>query len=315
MAIRNFEKVWHNGKFIPWNEATIHVASHVVSYGSCLFEGIRCYDTPQGPCIFRLKEHTDRLVNSCKIYRMELNFTRDQLAQAMVELVLANGIRHCYIRLVIFRGFGEAGVNPLGNPIEIYLLAWEWGKYLGEEALRQGVDVCVSSWQRIAPNTLPAMAKSAANYMNSQLVKMEALTNGYTEGISLDASGHISEGSGENLFLVRDGKIFTPALSSSILPGITRDSVITLAQELGYTVIEQAIAREMLYIADEVFFTGTAAEITPLRSIDRITVGAGKRGPVAKHLQEEFFAILTGAKPDRHNWLTPVNAPVGAAVR
>jgi len=313
MAIRNFEKVWHNGKFIPWNEATIHVASHVVSYGSCLFEGIRCYDTPQGPCIFRLKEHTDRLVNSCKIYRMELNFTRDQLAQAMVELVLANGIRHCYIRPVIFRGFGEAGVNPLGNPIEIYLLAWEWGKYLGEEALRQGVDVCVSSWQRIAPNTLPAMAKSAANYMNSQLVKMEALTNGYTEGISLDASGHISEGSGENLFLVRDGKIFTPALSSSILPGITRDSVITLAQELGYTVIEQAIAREMLYIADEVFFTGTAAEITPIRSVDRIVVGKGRPGPATLNLQEHFLSIVQGQAEDKYGWLTLCGQPVAAA--
>jgi len=313
MAIKNFEKVWHNGKFIPWNEATIHVASHVVSYGSCLFEGIRCYDTPQGPCIFRLKEHTDRLVNSCKIYRMELKFTRDQLAQAMVELVLANNIRHCYIRPVIFRGFGEAGVNPLNNPIEIYLLAWEWGKYLGEEALRQGVDVCVSSWQRIAPNTLPAMAKSAANYMNSQLIKMEALTNGYTEGISLDESGHISEGSGENLFVVRGGKIFTPALSSSILPGITRDSVITLAQELGYTVIEQAIAREMLYIADEVFFTGTAAEITPIRSVDRIVVGKGRPGPTTLRLQERFLSIVQGQAEDKYGWLSLCSQPVAVA--
>jgi len=313
MAIKNFEKVWHNGKFIPWNEATIHVASHVVSYGSCLFEGIRCYDTPQGPCIFRLKEHTDRLVNSCKIYRMELKFTRDQLAQAMVELVLTNGIRHCYIRPVIFRGFGEAGVNPLNNPIEIYLLAWEWGKYLGEEALRQGVDVCVSSWQRIAPNTLPAMAKSAANYMNSQLVKMEALTNGYVEGISLDASGHVSEGSGENLFIVRGGKIITPALSSSILPGITRDSVITLAQELGYTVIEQAISREMLYIADEVFFTGTAAEITPIRSVDRIVVGKGRPGPTTLSLQARFLSIVQGQAEDKYGWLTLCSQPVAVA--
>jgi branched-chain amino acid aminotransferase len=313
MAIKHFEKVWHNGKLIPWNEATIHVASHVVSYGSCLFEGIRCYDTPQGPCIFRLKEHTDRLVNSCKIYRMQLEFTRDQLAQAMVELVLTNGIRHCYIRPVIFRGFGEAGVNPLNNPIEIYLLAWEWGKYLGEEALRQGVDVCVSSWQRIAPNTLPAMAKSAANYMNSQLVKMEALTNGYVEGISLDASGHVSEGSGENLFIVRGGKIITPALSSSILPGITRDSVITLAQELGYTVIEQAISREMLYIADEVFFTGTAAEITPIRSVDRIVVGKGRPGPTTLSLQARFLSIVQGQAEDKYGWLTLCSQPVAVA--
>jgi branched-chain amino acid aminotransferase len=313
MAIKHFEKVWHNGAFIPWNEATIHVASHVVSYGSCLFEGIRCYETPQGPAIFRLKEHTDRLVNSCKIYRMELEFTREQLAQAMVELVLVNGVKHCYIRPVVFRGFGEVGVNPLTNPIEIYLLAWEWGKYLGAEALRQGVDVCISSWQRIAPNTLPAMAKSAANYMNSQLIKMEAITNGYVEGISLDASGHVSEGSGENLFVVREGMIITPALSSSILPGITRDSVITLARELGYPVTEQAVSRELLYIADEVFFTGTAAEITPIRSVDRIVVGKGRLGPVTLRLQERFLSIVQGQAEDKYGWLTLCHQAVAVA--
>ena len=313
MAIKHYEKVWHNGEFIPWNEATIHVASHVVSYASCLFEGIRCYDTPQGPAIFRLKEHTERLVNSCKIYRMELQFTRNQLAQAMVELVRVNNVRHCYLRPVIFRGYGEAGVSPLNNPIEIYLLAWEWGKYLGEEALRQGVDVCVSSWQRIAPNTLPAIAKSAANYMNSQLVKMEAITNGYVEGISLDASGHVSEGSGENLFIVREGKILTPPLSSSILPGITRDSVITLASELGYTVIEQTLSREMLYIADEVFFTGTAAEITPIRSVDRIVVGKGQPGPITLSLQERFLSIVQGQAEDKYGWLTLCGQPVAVA--
>jgi branched-chain amino acid aminotransferase len=289
------------------------VASHVVSYASCLFEGIRCYDTPQGPGIFRLKEHTDRLVNSCKIYRMELAFTRDQLAQAMVELVRVNNVKHCYLRPVIFRGYGEVGVSPLKNPIEIYLLAWEWGKYLGEEALRQGVDVCVSSWQRIAPNTLPAIAKAAANYMNSQLVKMEALTNGYVEGISLDASGHVSEGSGENLFMVHDGKIITPPLSSSVLPGITRDSVITLASELGYAVIEQAISREMLYIADEVFFTGTAAEITPIRSVDRIVVGKGQPGPITLSLQERFLSIVQGQAEDKYGWLTLCSQPVAVA--
>jgi len=313
MAVKHFQKVWHNGEFIPWDEATIHVASHVVSYASCLFEGIRCYDTPQGPAIFRLKEHTDRLVNSCKIYRMELEFTRDQLAQAMVELVRVNNVKHCYLRPVIFRGFGEVGVNPLKNPIEIYLLAWEWGKYLGEEALRQGVDVCVSSWQRIAPNTLPAIAKSAANYMNSQLVKMEALTNGYAEGISLDASGHVSEGSGENLFMARDDKIITPPLSSSILPGITRDSVITLAHELGYTVSEQVISRELLYIADEVFFTGTAAEITPIRSVDRIVVGKGQPGPITLSLQERFLSIVQGQAEDKYGWLTLCSQPVAVA--
>jgi len=313
MAIKHFMKVWHNGRFIPWDEATIHVASHVVSYGSCLFEGIRCYDTPAGPAIFRLKEHTDRLVDSCKIYRMELEFSREQLSQAMVELVVVNNVKHCYIRPVIFRGFGEVGVSPLKNPIEIYLLAWEWGKYLGEEALRQGVDVCISSWQRIAPNTLPAIAKAAANYMNSQLIKMEALTNGYTEGISLDTSGHVSEGSGENIFVIRGDKIFTPALASSILPGITRNSVITLAQELGYTVTEQAISREMLYIADEVFFTGTAAEITPIRSVDRIVVGKGQPGPLTRNLQARFLSIVEGQAEDKYGWLTLCNQPVGVA--
>jgi branched-chain amino acid aminotransferase len=244
---------------------------------------------------------------------MELKFTRDQLAQAMVELVRVNNVKHCYLRPVIFRGFGEVGVSPLKNPIEIYLLAWEWGKYLGDEALRQGVDVCVSSWQRIAPNTLPAIAKAAANYMNSQLVKMEALTNGYVEGISLDGSGHVSEGSGENLFVVRDGKIITPPLSSSILPGITRDSVITLASELGYTVIEQAISREMLYIADEVFFTGTAAEITPIRSVDRIVVGKGQPGPITLGLQERFLSIVQGQAEDKYGWLTLCSQPVAVA--
>jgi len=312
MAIKYYEKVWHNGKFIPWAEATVHVASHVISYASSLFEGIRCYDTSHGPAIFRLKEHTDRLVNSCKIYRMELPYTREQLAQAMVELVRVNNVKHCYIRPVAFRGYGEVGVNPLKNPIEIYLLAWEWGKYLGDEALRQGVDVCVSSWQRIAPNTLPAMAKSAANYMNAQLIKMEALTNGYVEGISLDTSGYISEGSGENIFVIRDGKIFTPPLSSSVLPGITRDSVIMLAREMGYTVTEQPLAREMLYIADEVFFTGTAAEITPIRSVDRIVVGKGQPGPFTRSLQGRFLSIVQGQSEDKYGWLTFCNQPVPA---
>ena len=312
MALAYYEQVWHNGKFIPWAEATVHVASHVVSYASCLFEGIRCYETPRGPAIFRLKEHTDRLVNSCKIYRMELDYSRAQLAQALVELVRVNKVKHCYLRPVIFRGYGEAGVNPLKNPIEIYLLAWQWGKYLGAEALAQGVDVCVASWHRMAPNTMPAMAKAASNYMNAQLIKMEAITNGYVEGIALDPSGHISEGSGENIFLVRDGKIYTPPLASSVLPGITRDSVMTLARELGYEVSEQLLAREMLYIADEVFFTGTAAEITPIRSVDRIVVGKGKPGPLTQKLQERFLAIVEGRGEDKYGWLTFCNQPVAA---
>jgi branched-chain amino acid aminotransferase len=312
MSIDYYENVWHNGKFIPWKDATIHVASHVVSYASCLFEGIRCYETPQGPAIFRLKEHTDRLVNSAKIYRMELAYTREQLAAAMVELVRVNKAQHCYLRPVVFRGYGEVGVNALKNPIEVYLLAWKWGKYLGAEALQQGVDVCVSSWNRMAPNTLPPMAKAAANYMNAQLIKMEAITNGYVEGIALDPSGNVSEGSGENIFVIRDGKIFTPPLGSSVLPGITRDSVITLAREMNLVVIEQVIAREMLYIADEVFFTGTAAEITPIRSVDRIVVGAGKPGPITKKLQERFLSIVEGRAEDKYGWLTFCNQPVAA---
>lgn len=312
MAVERYDKVWHNGQFIPWESATIHVASHVVSYASCLFEGIRCYETPQGPAIFRLKEHVERLRNSCKIYRMELEATRAQLEQAMIELVRVNGIKSCYIRPVIFRGLGETGVSPLKNPIEIYLLAWKWGRYLGEDALKQGVDVCVSSWHRLAPNTLPAMAKAASNYMNSQLIKMEALTNGYAEGIALDASGNVSEGSGENIFAVHDGKIFTPSLASSVLPGITRESVITLAKELAYPVSEQILAREFLYIADEVFFTGTAAEITPIRSIDRIKVGKGQPGPITRELQERFLSIAQGRAEDKYGWLTPCTQPVAA---
>jgi branched-chain amino acid aminotransferase len=312
MAITYYEQVWHNGKFIPWNDATIHVASHVVSYASCLFEGIRCYETPQGPGIFRLKEHTDRLVNSAKIYRMELAYSREQLQQAMIELVRVNKAQHCYIRPIVFRGYGEVGVSPLKNPIEVYLLAWQWGKYLGAEALAQGVDVCVSSWQRMAPNTMPAMAKAASNYMNAQLIKMEAITNGYVEGIALDHAGQISEGSGENIFVVKDGKIFTPPLASSVLPGITRDSVITLARELGFTLIEQALAREILYIAEEVFFTGTAAEITPIRSVDRIVVGKGKPGPITKQLQERFLSIVEGRAEDKYGWLTLCAQPVVA---
>ncbi len=312
MPIEHFEKVWHNGAFINWEEAHVHVASHVISYASCLFEGIRCYETPQGPAIFRLKEHTDRLLNSCKIYRTQLDYSREQMAQAMVELVRLNKAKHCYIRPLVLRGFGEVGVNPLKNPIEVYLLAWKWGKYLGEDALKHGVDVCVSSWQRMAPNTLPAMAKAASNYMNAQLIHMEAVTNGYVEGIALDTSGNISEGSGENIFVVREGKILTPPLASSVLPGITRDSVITLAQEMDYSVSEQPLAREILYIADEVFFTGTAAEITPIRSVDRIVVGHGKPGPITRKLQERFLAIVQGRAEDKYGWLTLCNQPVPA---
>ncbi len=312
MAILNYEKVWHNGEFIPWDEARVHVASHVISYASCLFEGIRCYETPQGAAIFRLKEHTERLVNSCKIYRLDLDYSRQQLQQAMVDLVRLNKASHCYIRPVVFRGYGEVGVNPLNNPIEVYLLAWQWGKYLGDEALKRGVDACVSSWQRMAANTLPAMAKASANYMNAQLIKMEAITNGYVEGIALDATGNLSEGSGANIFVVQGGRILTPPLTSAVLPGITRDSVITLAQEMGYTVIEQALPREVLYIADELFFCGTAAEVTPIRSVDRIVIGKGQPGPITRKLQERYLAIAQGRAEDRYGWLTLCNQPVVA---
>lgn len=306
------EKIWHNGKFIAWDEARIHVLSHVVSYGSSVFEGVRCYETARGPAVFRLRDHTRRLLDSSKIYRIPVDYTLDQLVEAQVELIRVNRLRSCYIRPIILRGYGGVGVLPVNNPTEIYLACWEWGKYLGPEALAEGVDVCISSWTRIAPNTLPALAKAGANYMNSQLIRMEAHHNGYAEGIALDANGCISEGSGENIFVIRDGKIHTPPLGSSVLPGITRDTVLTLAREHGIPIVETVIPREMLYIADEVFFTGTAAEVTPIRSIDKIPVGTGRRGPVTERLQTAFFDIVEGKAEDRHGWLTPVPEPVPA---
>jgi len=312
MTIKKTDKIWHNGKFIHWDDAKIHVMSHVISYGSAVFEGIRCYRTKQGAAIFRLKDHMQRLLNSARIYRMELPHTADELCATAVELVRVNKMNGCYVKPIVLRGYGEAGVNPFPSPIEIYMACWEWGSYLGAEAVEKGVDVCVSTWTRMAPNTLPAISKAAGNYMNSQLIRMEAIVNGYVEGIALDINGYVSEGSGENLFLVQDGTLLTPPLSSSILPGITRRSIVTLCEDLKIPVHEQLIPREMLYIADEVFFTGTAAEVTPLRTIDRIPIGNGSRGPVTKRLQDEFYAITSGTKPDRHNWLTPVGVPVGA---
>ncbi len=315
MTIKKTEKIWHNGKFINWDDAKVHVVSHVISYGSAVFEGIRCYNTKQGPAIFRLRDHMQRLANSAHIYRMDFPYSLDELCAVSVELVRVNKMNACYLRPIVLRGYGEVGVNPFPCPIEVYMACWEWGSYLGAEAVEKGVDVCVSSWMRMAPNTLPAIAKSAANYMNSQLIRMEAIVNGYVEGIALDVNGYVSEGSGENLFLIQDGTVITPPLSASVLPGITRRTVIALCQDLKIPVSEQMIPREMLYIADEVFFCGTAAEITPLRSIDRIPVGGGSRGPITKKLQDEFFAITSGTKPDRHNWLTPVGVPVGANAR
>ena len=315
MPMKPTEKIWHNGKLIRWEDAKIHVLSHVVSYASSVFEGVRCYETKGGPAIFRVREHMQRMVNSAKIYRMELGYTAEELSNAALEVVRVNKMNSCYIRPIALRGYGDIGVGGMNVPIEVYMACWEWGRYLGPEAIEQGVDVCVSSWNRMASNTLPAMAKAASNYMNSQLIHMEALANGYTEGIALDTNGNVSEGSGENIFVAQNGVLFTPPVGSSVLPGITRSSVMTLCEDLKIPVREQVIPREMLYIADEVFFTGTAAEISPLRSIDRIKIGKGSRGPITKTLQEEFFAILTGTKGDRHNWLTPVNVPAGAATR
>src|SRR5438270_9954454 len=307
MAIQKTEKVWHNGKLIAWDDACIHVMSHVVNYGSSVFEGIRCYALPNGPAIFRAKEHIQRLIDSAKIYRIEVDFTRDELVAGMLDVVGKNGVWPCYVRPIVLRGYGEAGVNPFQSPTEVYICNYPWGKYLGSDA-EQGVDVCVSSWTRIAPNTLPAMSKSGANYMNSQLIKLEAIIDGYAEGIALDVNGYVSEGSGENIFVVRDGKIHTPPLGASVLPGITRDSILKLSATLGIPVVETIVPREMLYIADEVFFSGTAAEITPIRSIDRIVIGKGRRGPIAEKLQHEFFGVINGTRPDEQGWLSPVYA-------
>jgi branched-chain amino acid aminotransferase len=314
MAVQKTEKIWHNGKFINWDDAQLHVLSHVVSYGSGIFEGIRCYETPSGPAIFRLREHMQRLQNSGKIYRMELPFSVEDFSNAACELVRLNNMGACYVKPIVLRGYGEVGVNPLGSPIECFIACWSWGAYLGPEALAKGVDVCVSTWTRIAPNTLPAMSKAAANYMNSQLIRMEAIVNGFSEGIALDFQGHVSEGSGMNIFLVHDNILYTPPLAASILPGITRDAIVKIAADLDITVKESVIPREMLYLADELFFVGTAVEVTPVRSVDKIVIGKGTAGPITRQIQEEFFALTSGKKADRHNWLTPVHAPV-AAVR
>ena len=311
MPIQATNHIWHNGELIPWDKAQIHVMSHVVHYGSSVFEGIRCYSQANGAGVFRLPEHMQRLIDSAKIYRMPLGYTAEELSTAVVDVIEANGVAPCYIRPIAFRGYGEIGVNPLRSPVDVYIANFPWGKYVpGNE----GADVCISSWNRLAPNTMPALAKAGANYMNSQLIRMEAEINGYQEGIGLDVNGLVSEGSGENIFVVRNGVIYTPPLANSALSGITRDSVLTLARHLGLTVVEQAFPREMLYIADEVFFSGTAAEVSPIRSIDRITVGDGKVGEITKKIADEFFGIANGLKPDRFGWLTPVKVNAGDAV-
>jgi len=302
-----------SGQLVPWDDARLHIGSHVVHYGSAVFEGIRCYKTPKGSAVFRLDAHTERLCNSAKVYWMDLRWGVEELNAAILETISANGLEACYVRPIAYRGEGPLGVNPLACPVELSIMVWDWGKYLGKEALEQGVDVCVSSWTRLAPNTLPAMAKSAANYMNSQLIKVEAVKGGFAEGIALDAQGFVSEGSGENVFAVFKGRLTTPPLVSSVLPGITRDTVLTLARRLGIPVEEKALPREALYLADELFFTGTAAEVTPIRSVDRQTIGRGARGPVTAALQKAFFDVIECNVADEHGWLTFVPALAGAA--
>jgi branched-chain amino acid aminotransferase len=304
MAFDESGKIWFNGEFVNWKEANVHVLSHVLHYGSSVFEGIRCYETKNGPAVFRLTEHVARLYNSANIYRMEIPYTQEDFCQSILDTIKINELEACYIRPAIFRGYAELGVYPLNCPLECLIAVWAWGKYLGEEALEQGVDVGVSTWRRMAPNTMPNMAKAGSNYMNSQLAKMEAISHGYDEAIMLDYQGMVSEGSGENIFLVKDNVIFTPPRASSLLAGITRDSLITLAGDLGLEVREEGIPREMLYIADEIFLTGTAAEVTPIRSVDGITVGNGRRGEITRKLQERFFAIIEGDADDTYGWLT-----------
>lgn len=310
MPITAAKHIWYNGKLVPWEKATVHVLAHALHYGSTVFEGERAYATDKGPVIFRLRDHTRRLFDSAKIYRIEIPYTPDEINAACKEVIVANGLnRGAYLRPFAFRGYGEIGVAPkTPPPVDTVVAAFEWGAYLGAEGLENGIDVCVSSWQRLAPNTIPAMGKAAGNYLSSQLISMEAKRLGFAEGIGLGVDGNVSEGAGENLFLIRDGVIYTPALASSILQGITRDTVITLAREHGFEVREQAIPRELLYLADEIFLTGTAAEITPVRSVDRITIGAGRRGPITEALQSAFFGLFTGKTPDKWGWLEPCDS-------
>ncbi len=300
--------IWRNGEFIRWDEAQVHVLCHSLQFGSSAFEGIRCYSTPRGPAIFRLEDHLGRMMTSCRIYRMDVPFSIDSLVAACCELVERNKLDACYLRPMVIRGYGAAGMVPFASPVEVYLPCWPWGAYLGDDALENGVDACVSSWHRVAPNTIPAMAKIAGNYLSGQLVKMEALANGFAEAIALDTTGLVSEGSGQNTFVVHRGTIFTPPVNGTLLAGITRDSILTLARDLGIPVREEPLPREMLYAADEVFLTGTASEVTPVRSVDRITVGNGRRGPITTQLQERFLSIARGTAEDRYGWLTYVRA-------
>jgi branched-chain amino acid aminotransferase len=301
------EQIWHEGEFIPWWEAKVHLLSHAVQFGSSVFEGVRCYETPDGPAIFRWPEHLRRLYDSCRIYRMQPRWTPEQLTVAAAELVDRNGLSSCYIRPMVLRGYGDAGMLPKDSPIETYIACWPWGTYLGDGALERGVNVCISSWNRPAPNTFPVMAKSAGHYNNGQLIKMEAIANGFEEAIALGPGGVVSEGSGQNVFVVRDGLIYTPPVDGTILHGITRSSIMTIAADYGLRVRERPIPRELLYTADEVFLTGTAAEVTPVRSVDRIAIGAGVPGPVTRRLQRHFLDLVHGRLADERGWLLHVH--------
>jgi branched-chain amino acid aminotransferase len=312
MAFPGTGKIWMNGSLVDWKDATIHIGSHIVHYGSGVFEGARCYDTLSGPACFRLDAHVRRLLDSARIYRMELKYDAAALTEAIFDTINANGFRACYIRPLVYRGYDSLGVNPFPCSVDVAIMVWEWGAYFTKEAIEEGLDVKISTWARNAPNTTPGMAKSVANYANAQLIKMEAIAEGYAEGIALDTYGNLSEGSGQNIFIVREGIIYTPPIGNSVLWGITRDSVITLARELGFTVREETLPREVLYIADEVFFVGTAVEVTPIRSVDRIKVGRGRRGPITEAIQQRFFRIVKGEVPDTHGWLQFVNAPAAA---
>jgi branched-chain amino acid aminotransferase len=319
MAFSGSGKIWMNGALVDWADAKIHIASHVVHYGSGVFEGARCYDTPRGSACFRLDAHMRRLYDSSKIYRMEPRIDQAAMTEAVLQTIRANAFKACYIRPIIYRGYHALGVNPFPCPVDAAVLTWEWGAYLGQDALEHGVDVRMASWARSAPNTFPTLAKTSANYANSQLIKMEAITEGYSEGIALDTFGYLSEGSGQNLFIVRDNMLYTPPLTASILPGITRASVLTLARDLGFEIREEMLPRELLYIADEAFFAGTAVEITPIRSVDKIAIGNGRRGPITEAIQQAFFDVINGERPDRHGWLTyvypgePLQATAAAA--
>jgi len=303
MAFPGTGKIWMNGTLVDWADATIHIASHVIHYGSAIFEGARCYDTPRGSACFRLDTHLERLFDSARIYRMDPKLSYDEVHTAVIDTIKANAFKACYIRPIVYRGYHTLGVNPFPCPVDTAILLWDWGAYLGQDALTDGVDVRVSSWSRAAPNTFPTLAKTSANYANSSLIKMEAIAEGYSEGIALDTGGYLSEGSGQNLFVVRNDILYTPPAAASILPGITRDCVITLAKDHGFTVREEMLPRELLYIADEAFFAGTAVEITPIRTVDKIAVGNGRRGPITEAIQQAFFDVINGVTPDKHGWL------------